>query len=207
MRKALLDSAEGMEILDQNSAVEFTLWPFSVILSNHRRSCGHQTSFWDHSEIFLAMTVASCWSKVISDCAGARIDSRICRSDYETGRWEALKLKLAQMESDACSANRHQPTAGCLKASDLWELDGYGNCCLTGFVQTHGLHEYAHEYTHRFLALMTMQTLYIIHVISTQIGCNSTAHSSTNSVSSVVHIGRCTLLFAFQKAWSTRESR
>lgn len=40
------------------------------------------------------------------------------------------------MESDACSANHHQPTAGCLKASDLWELDGYGNCCLTGFEHT-----------------------------------------------------------------------
>lgn len=50
---------------------------------------------------------------------GAGIDLRICRSDYETGRWEALKPKPAQMESDACSANCHQPTAGCLKAFDL----------------------------------------------------------------------------------------
>lgn len=128
-------------------AEKFTLWPFLVILSNHRRLCGHQTSCWDHNEIFLGITIASCWLEVILVWVWARIDSKICRSDYETGRWEALKLKPARMESDACSANRHQPTAGCLKASDLWELDGYGNCCLTGFEHTRVLHEYAYEYT------------------------------------------------------------
>lgn len=131
---------------------EFTLWPFWVILSNHRRLCEHQTSFSDHSEMFLGITIASCWLEVISFWAWARINSKICRSDHERGRWEALKLKPAWMESDACSANRHQPTAGCLKASDLWELDGYGNCCLTSFELIHVLHEYAQ-------VVVTMQTL------------------------------------------------
>lgn len=104
------------------------------------------------SETTVKMLLIRSQSEV--NCTGPRTDSRICRSDYETGRWEALKLKLAQMESDACSANRHQPTAGCLKASDLWELDGYGNCCLTGFA-----HGPAWVCTHRFLALVTLQTL------------------------------------------------
>lgn len=116
-----------------------------LLLSNWRRFCGHQTSFWSHRDIYLALTTCICWSEVVSLQTGARIDSKICRSDYETGRWEALKLKPAQMESDACSANRHQPTTGCLKASDLWELDRYGNCCLT---DTHSLHERADEHTH-----------------------------------------------------------
>lgn len=163
-------------------------WPF---LSNRRRLCGHQTSFWSHSDIYLALTTGSCWSEVVSVQAGAWIDSKICRSDYETGRWEALKLKPAQMESDACSANRHQPTAGCLKASDLWELDGYGNCCLT---DTHSLHEFALVHTH-------IQVIGSGDCANTQkyicTICNSKAHTSTNSVSSVVRVGSCTLLFAF----------
>lgn len=163
-------------------------WPF---LSNLRRLCGHQTSFWSHSDIYLALTTGSCWSEVVSVQAGSWIDSKICRSDYETGRWEALKLKPAQMESDACSANRHQPTAGCLKASDLWELDGYGNCCLT---DTHSLHEFALVHTH-------IQVIGSGDCANTQkyicTICNSKAHTSTNSVSSVVRVGSCTLLFAF----------
>lgn len=38
----------------------FTLWPFCVILSNHRKLCEHQTSFSDHSEMFLGIVIASC---------------------------------------------------------------------------------------------------------------------------------------------------
>lgn len=51
MKKELLDSAEGMEILEQNSVVGFTLWPCLAILSNQRSLCGQQTSFWGHSDI------------------------------------------------------------------------------------------------------------------------------------------------------------
>lgn len=69
------------------------------------------------------------------------------------------------MESDACSANRRQPTAGCLKASDLWELDGYGNCCLTGFEHTQAAWVCTWTHTHRLFALVTVQTL---RKISTQ---------------------------------------
>lgn len=50
---------------------------------------------------------------------GPELIRKICRSDNEKGRWEDLKLKTAQMESDACLVNRHQPTTVCLKASDL----------------------------------------------------------------------------------------
>lgn len=104
---------------------------FVVILSTTRRGlCGHRTSFRGHTS-FEGRTIGDCWLEAISVQARAGIDLKICRSDYETGRWEALKLKPAQMESDACSANRHQPTAGCVKAFDLWELDWHGNCCLT----------------------------------------------------------------------------
>lgn len=115
------------------AVVEFTLWPFAVILSNYGRLCGHQNILMRPQWSVLA----SCWSEVISVWTGARTDSKICRSDYETGRWEALKLKLAQMESDACSTNRHQPSARCLKAIDLWELDGYGNCFPTSSKHTY----------------------------------------------------------------------
>lgn len=66
-----------------------------------------------------ARQLASVDQKSSQSKPGAGIDLRICRSDYETGKWEALKLKLTQMESDACSANCHRPTAGCLKAFDL----------------------------------------------------------------------------------------
>lgn len=102
----------------------------TILSTSRRRLCCLQTSFRGHIS-FEGGTIADCWSKVISVQVGAAIDLKICRSDYETGRWEALKLKPAQMELDACSANRHQPTAGCLKAFDLWELDWCGNCCLT----------------------------------------------------------------------------
>lgn len=57
----------------------------------------------------------------------------VCRSDNERGRWEYLKPKPAQMVSDACSVNRHQPTAVCRGASDLWQLHRYENSCLTSF--------------------------------------------------------------------------
>lgn len=53
----------------------FTLWLFSVILCNHRRSCGDQTSDWDHWN-FLGIMTASFWSDVMSAAVGARIDSK-----------------------------------------------------------------------------------------------------------------------------------
>lgn len=199
MRKEPLDAAEGMEILNQNSVMEFTLWPFSVILSNHKRL---DTKHPSEATVNLFFFSPDSCQLLIRSHLGLNWgpDSKICRSDYETGRWEALKLKPAQMESDACSANRHQPTAGCLKASDLWELDGYGNCCLTGFEHTHGLYEYTNILVSGDYA--NTQQKIPIHMC-----CKSKSHTSTNSVSSVVHVGSCTLLFAVYNTWSTRESR
>lgn len=118
-----------------NCVLEFTLWPLSVICSNHRNymDAKHPSVatgnffFWHHNCQLLIRSQSK---------PGPELIRKICRSDYETGRWEALKLKPAQMESDACSANRRRPTAGCLKASDLWQLEGYGNCCLTGSKHT-----------------------------------------------------------------------
>lgn len=87
---------------------------FVVILSSTRRGlCGHGAAFRGHTSF------DDCRLEAISVPARGGIDLKIRRSDHQTGRWEALKLKPAQMESDACSANRHQPTAGCLKAFDL----------------------------------------------------------------------------------------
>lgn len=36
-KRELLDSAEGMEILDQNSVVGFTLWPFLAIFKQSEK--------------------------------------------------------------------------------------------------------------------------------------------------------------------------
>lgn len=134
MQKELPDSAEGTENLDQTVS-----WS---------SSCGHSQSFaaiigiiWTPNIRLWPLGIFfwhhNCQLLIRSQSKpGPELIRKICRSDYETGRWEALKLKPAQMESDACSANRRRPTAGCLKASDLWQLEWYGNCCLTGSKHT-----------------------------------------------------------------------
>lgn len=184
----MLVQVEGME--HDTGSKQHCGDPSVASVCNWRWLFVHQKSFWGNSFLsFLFFFKHDNWQLLIRSQAGAWIDLKICRSDYETGRWEALKLKPAQMESDACSANRHQPTSGCLKAFDLWELDWYGNCCLTD-TQKVCMSMSMNTHKHRFVSPVNMKTDKNMKRM-----CISNVHSSTNSVSvSMVRVATSNLL-------------
>lgn len=134
-KKKLVHSAGGLELLWSSRRS----WPFRAITENYVDAKKHPPRDQSWKLLRRRDCRLSIWSvKLVKTQIDMKKKKKnVCGSDYETGRWEDLKLKPAQMESDACSVNRYRPTAVCLWAPDLFgEQRGCGNSSLRGFKHT-----------------------------------------------------------------------